>query len=159
MSQILLHHIGHSHAESSGEVLDRHSLLLFAVLQKVEQAARKSLGISWWVKFDGQFLALCHLPEIGDVGGYHRNPVRTCKMCHTAASRRRGVRHNRNRGRLEQLGQIIFRNVTAKLDALIPSALPLHRVDVARSLRMIAAGDYEFGIGHLLREQIESFNH
>jgi hypothetical protein len=68
VSQILLHDIRHGHAQASGEILHRHPLLFLRILQKLKEAICQSFGISRRIKFDREFFALCHLPEIRDVG-------------------------------------------------------------------------------------------
>jgi hypothetical protein len=68
MPYVLLHYIGHGHAQARGEILHRHPVLFFRVLQEVRQAIGESLRISGRVKFDGEFLALRHLPEVGNIG-------------------------------------------------------------------------------------------
>jgi len=66
--QIFLHHVGHGHAQARGEILHRHPVLLFGVLKEVRQAIGESLGISRRIKLDGEFFALRHLPEVGNIG-------------------------------------------------------------------------------------------
>ncbi|HEX6822623.1 MAG TPA: hypothetical protein VF123_11235 [Candidatus Sulfotelmatobacter sp.] len=68
MPYVLLHHVGHGHAQAGGEILHRHLVLLFRVLKKVRQAISESLRVSRRIEFDGEFLALRHLPEVGDIG-------------------------------------------------------------------------------------------
>jgi len=64
MPEIFLHHIGHGHAQSGRKILRRHHLLLFWILQQFQQGIRQPPGVSRWIEFHRQFLALCHLPEI-----------------------------------------------------------------------------------------------
>lgn len=68
MPYVLLHHIGHGHAQARGEILHRHPVLLFRVLKEVRQAVGESLRISRRIKLNGEFLALRHLPEVGNIG-------------------------------------------------------------------------------------------
>jgi len=78
---------------------------------------------------------------------------------HPAASCGGRVRHHRHSRTLEQFWQVIFRYVSAKLDALISFALPLHGFDITRRLRMISSSDYEFGLRHFFSQEIESLYH
>jgi hypothetical protein len=68
MPYVLLDHIGHGHAQARGEILHRHPVLLFRVLQEVRQAIGESLRISRGIKLDGEFFALRHLPEVSNIG-------------------------------------------------------------------------------------------
>jgi len=68
MPYVLLHYIRHGHAQACGKVLHRHPVLLFRVLKEVHQAIGEPLRISRRIEFDGEFLALRHLPEIGNIG-------------------------------------------------------------------------------------------
>lgn len=89
MPYVLLHHVGHGHAQARGEILHRHPVLLFRVLKKVRQAIGQALGISRRIKFDGQFFPLRHLPEIGNIGRDNRHTVGACQVRNAAATRRR----------------------------------------------------------------------
>jgi hypothetical protein len=68
MPYVLLHHIGHGHAQARGEILHRHPVLLFRVLKEVRHAIGESLSISRGIKLNGEFFALRHLPEVSNIG-------------------------------------------------------------------------------------------
>lgn len=159
MSQIFLHDVRHGHAQAGREILHRHSLLFLWVFQKLEEAICKSLGIPWRIKFDGEFFGLCHLPEIRYVGADNRHAVRASQMRYAAAPRGRRVRHHRDSRTLEQICQIVLSYISAKFDAVLACALLLHRLDVAGSLRMISARNYQSGFRHFFRENIECLDH
>jgi len=70
-------------------------------------------------------------------------------MCYSAAAGGRRIRHHSHGRGLEQIGQVIFLNITAELDSGICGILLLHRLDISRSLWMIATTDDQSHIGHL----------
>ena len=108
---------------------------------------------------DRQFLTLRHLPEISQIGRNDGDSIRTRQMRNPAASGRRRIRHYGHTGTLEQIGQCIFRNVSAEFDARIAGTPLFHRVDITARLRMISACDDQLHIGQLLGDQVESLDH
>ena len=89
MPYVFLHHVRHRHAQARREILHRHPVLLFRVLKKIRQAIGQSLRSSRWIKFDGEFFALCHLPEIRNVSGDNRYTVGAGQVRNAAAAGRR----------------------------------------------------------------------
>ncbi len=141
MAQVFENDRGHGHAKSRREILHRHGLLPFRVGQKLNQAAGQIQRISSFVKFDRQLFAVGHLAEIRKVGANDGYSVGTSQMCDAAATSRRGIGHDCNRGPLEEMGQIILMHVTCELDRRIPCAFFPHRFHISRGLGMVAAGD------------------
>jgi hypothetical protein len=86
MPYVLLHHIRHGHAQARGEILHRHPVLLFRVLKEVRQAIGESLRISRRIEFNGEFLALRHLPEVGNIGRDNGYTVSARQVRNTAAT-------------------------------------------------------------------------
>jgi hypothetical protein len=80
-------------------------------------------------------------------------------MCNTAATGRRRVGHNRNRGTLEKIRQLILMHVTGELNCGIPRALFLDGFHIACGLRMVAAGDDQPGIGQGAGHYLECIHH
>lgn len=68
MPQIFLNDGGHGHAKGGGEILHRHCLLLFLVVQQTKQAIGQVLRIARPVKLDRQFFDIRHLAKISEVG-------------------------------------------------------------------------------------------
>ncbi len=147
MSKILLHDIGHSHAQPRRKVLRRHCLLFPGILQQLNHTIREPLHVTRRIEFDRQFLPLCHLPKVHQVSANNGHAIGAGQMCNAAASRGRRVRHDRNSGALKQIGQRIFRHIAAKLNAIISRTQPTDRLRITRRLRVVSAGDHEFGIG------------
>ena len=56
------------------------------MLEQLDEAVGKALGISRRIKVDGEFLALRHLPEVREIGAYDRNTVRARQMRNATAS-------------------------------------------------------------------------
>jgi hypothetical protein len=75
VAEIFLDDGGHRHAQGSREVLRTHFTLPLAICQQIDQASRKILRISRLIKIQRQFLAGCHLPEIGNVCGDDRHSI------------------------------------------------------------------------------------
>jgi hypothetical protein len=53
VAKILLHDIGHGHAQAGREILRGHRLLFSGVLQQLDQAVREPLRVSWRIELDG----------------------------------------------------------------------------------------------------------
>jgi hypothetical protein len=94
MSQILQDDGWHRHAQSRGKILNRHSVLLFRVRQKGNQAVSQVLGVAWLVKLDCQFFAVRHLTKIGKISAHDRDPVSTCQVRNSTASCGRRIGHD-----------------------------------------------------------------
>ena len=146
MAQIFLDDGRHRHAKTRREILHCHRLLLSRIGQETNQAARQIFRISGSIKFNRQLFSVSHLTEIGKVRGDDGNPIGAGKMRNAAATRRRGVGHNRNRGTLEKIRQIILVYVTSELDCGIARALFPDGFDITRGLRMVSAGDDQLGV-------------
>jgi hypothetical protein len=104
--------------------LGGHRLLFYGILQQFDQAVGQTLRFSRRIKPNCQIFALRHLPKINQVGAHDWHSMGACEMRHSATSRRRGIRHHSNARALEKIGQRFFRNVSAKFDPGISSALP-----------------------------------
>jgi hypothetical protein len=50
--KILLHDVGHGHAQPGREILSRHGVLLLGILQELDEAVRKPLCVSRWIELD-----------------------------------------------------------------------------------------------------------
>ena len=141
MPQILLDDRGHRHAQSRGEVLHRHGLLLFCICQQINQTPGQVFRISRLIKFYRYFFTLCHLAEIREIRASDRHSVCASQMRNTTATRRRGIGHHGDRGTLEEIRQSIFMHVASKLNCRIPRAFLLHGFHISRGLRMVAPAD------------------
>jgi hypothetical protein len=75
VAKILLHDVGHGHAEGGSEVLGGHLLLLFRILEKSDQAICQVLIIPRLIELDRELLSFRHLAEVWDVGAYDRDTV------------------------------------------------------------------------------------
>jgi hypothetical protein len=80
-------------------------------------------------------------------------------MRNAAASRGRRVRHDRNSGALEQIGQRIFQHIATKFNAIISRTQLSDRLRISRRLWMVSAGNHEFGLGQFRRDHVESLDH
>jgi hypothetical protein len=80
-------------------------------------------------------------------------------MRYTAAPRGRRIWHDRYGRTLEQICQIVLSDVSAKFDTVLSCALLLHGLDVACSLGMISARNYQSGFRHSLCENVKCLNH
>ena len=87
VAEIFLNDVRHRHAKCRSEVLGRHFLLLFRILEKSDQAIRQVLSISGLIELDRQILALRHLTEVFDVGTHDRNSIGAGQMSDSAAAR------------------------------------------------------------------------
>jgi hypothetical protein len=76
--------------------LYRHLLLLFGILQKVEEAVCKALSVSRRIKLNGQFLAQRHLPEVRQISGNDRHAISASQVSNAAASGGRRIGHDCN---------------------------------------------------------------
>jgi hypothetical protein len=101
MPQILLHHVGHSHAQRSRKILCRQALQFSWIPQQADQALGKTFCTSRRIKFDRQLFPNSHLAKIGNVCRNNRHTVSAGKMGHAAASGGRRVRHHGHTGALE----------------------------------------------------------
>jgi hypothetical protein len=88
MPQVLEHNGRHGHAQSGGEVLHRHRLLLLGVGEEIDQPLCQVLRAAGFIKLNGQVFAVGHLAEIRQVRAHDRNPVGACQVGHSAASGR-----------------------------------------------------------------------
>jgi hypothetical protein len=88
MAEILLHSIGHGHAQGSGKVSLGHRLLFFGIFQKSNQAVGQVSCISWAIEFNGELFAIRHFAKVGEIGAYDRHSVSACQMGDATASRR-----------------------------------------------------------------------
>jgi len=61
-------------------------MLFFRVLKEVRQAIGESLCIPRRIEFDGQFFALRHLPEVGNIGRDNRYTVSARQVRNAAAT-------------------------------------------------------------------------
>jgi hypothetical protein len=157
--KILLHDIGHGHAQPGREILSRHRLLLFEILQEPDQAVRKPLRVSRRIEFDGQLLALRHLPEVGQVSADDRYAIGTGQVSNAAASRGRRVWHDRDGGTLKQVRQCIFGDIAPELDARVLGAQLPDQVGVARCLWMVSPGNHQLCVWQLLSDEVKSLYH
>ncbi len=89
MPEIFLHYIGHGHAQSGGKILRCHHLLLFWILQQLQQRIRQSLGVSRGIELHRQFLTLRHLPEISQICRNDGYSIGAGQVRYPAATRRR----------------------------------------------------------------------
>ena len=85
--QILLHDIGHRHAQRGRKILRRHALVPFRILQQVLQAVGQTLSISRREEFNGQLFRLRHLAEVPEIRADDRHSVSAGEMSHATASR------------------------------------------------------------------------
>jgi hypothetical protein len=157
--KIFLDDIRHSHAKSRREIPRRHGLLPGWILEELNQAVGESLRVPGGIKFDGELLSLCHLPEVRQISADDGHAVSACQVRDAAASGGGRVRHDCDCGFLKQVWQRIFRNIAAELDARIIRAQLSHQVGVACRLRMVPASNYEFGIRQLGGDQVERLDH
>jgi hypothetical protein len=67
LADIFLHDVRHSHSQSRRIILRCHRLLLLLVRQKPNQAVRQLQSISRLEKIYGQFFAIRHLAEVGQI--------------------------------------------------------------------------------------------
>jgi hypothetical protein len=159
MAQILQHDIGHRHAQSRGEILFCHGLLLNRVSQEAGQAGRQINGIARFVKLNCHSFAVGHLAKIFYIRAHDGNAVGAGQMRHSAAAGGGRVRHDGDGGTLKKIRQAIFVHISGEFNIWIRLVLLLHRLDIACSLRMVASAHDQRRIGHGLREQVEGLNH
>jgi hypothetical protein len=93
LTEILLHDVGHGHAQRGGKIALRHCLLFFGILQKPDQAAGQICRISRLIELNRQFFSIAHLAEIRQIGADDRHSEGAGKVCHSTAAGRRGIRH------------------------------------------------------------------
>jgi len=113
--------------------------LLCGIGQKTDETICQILGIARLVEFNCHSFAVRHLAKIFQIGAHDRNAVGAGQVRDSAATCGRGVRHNRDRGALEKIGQIVFVDVAGEFDFRICRTLLLHRFDIASGLRVIPA--------------------
>jgi hypothetical protein len=101
LTQVLLHDVGHCHAQSSRKVLRRHGLLRLAILEHGDERIRQSLRIPRRIELDCEVLAVRHLAEIDEVCTKNRHAVGARKVRYAAAASRRGIGHDGDAGTLE----------------------------------------------------------
>jgi hypothetical protein len=149
----------HRHAKSGGKILHCHLPLPFRVGQELNEAACQIERIPRLVELNGQFFSVGHLTKIGKVGTDNRHTVCAGQMGNTARAGRRRIGHDRDRGTLEKFRQAIFMHVSRELNCRIAGALRLHRFNVARSLRMVSAGDDQLGIRQYVADGLKRIDH
>jgi hypothetical protein len=94
------------------------------------------------IKLNRYFFPLRHLAEIWKIRAGYRHSVCAGQMRNAAATRRRRVGHDGDRGTLEEIGQPILMHVAGELNRRIPSAFLLHGFHISRGLRMVTSADY-----------------
>jgi hypothetical protein len=99
--QILLHHVGHRHAQCGREVLRCHRVLFFWIFEQAMQAVSQSFSIPWRIELYRQFFTLCHLAKIWKISTHHGHAKRARQMRHTAAASGGRIRHHRDARFLE----------------------------------------------------------
>ncbi len=159
MPQILQHDRRHGHAQRCEIVLCRHFLLPGRITQEAGKATGQILRVTRLVKLDCDLFAFRHLAEIRKIGAKDWHAVGARQMRHSAAAGRGGVRHHRDRRTLEKSGQLLLGHIAGKFDVRIFGALVHHRLDIARSLRMVASPDDEPGIGQSLGKALKGLDH
>jgi hypothetical protein len=97
LAKILLHDGRHGHAQGGGKILDRHRLLFGRILEESDETIGQSLTVCSLMKLNRQFLAIRHLPEVGQVRAHDRNSIGAGQMGHATAARGRGIGHHRHR--------------------------------------------------------------
>jgi hypothetical protein len=111
------------------------------------------------VKLNGDVFAVRHLAKIRKIGAYDWNSIGARQVRNSAAAGRRRIRHDGNRRTLKKIGQAIFIQITGKLHSRIVGPLLLDGFNIPGSLRMVAAGNYQPGIGQLRRHDLERVDH
>jgi hypothetical protein len=159
MTQIFQDDGRHRHAQRGGKILHRHSVLLFLIGQKVNQAIRQILRAARLIELDRELFAIGHLAKICQVRTHDRYPISARQMGYSAATCRRRVRHYSNRRTLEKIRELILLNVAGELDRRIAYVLFLQRLHVSRSLRMIASTDHQLGVGKRGLDNLERLDH
>jgi len=117
------------------------------------------LRIAGLEKLDRQFFDIRHLAKIGEIGAQDRNPVGTRQVGNATATSRRRIGHYGDRRALEQVWQLVLMHIAGELDPRIPRAFFLHRFHISRRLRMVAAGNHQFGCWQRFSEALEGLNH
>ncbi len=100
-----------------------------------------------------------HLPEVHQIGAHNGHAISARQVRDAAASRGRGIGHHGDGGTLKQIGQRVFRNVSAELDARVSGAALFDGFDVAGRLRVVTTGNHEFGVGQPLTDRTKGFDH
>ena len=117
------------------------------------------MGIARRKKFDGEFFALRHLPEVRQIRANDWHSVSACQVSNAAGSGGRRIWHDGDGSFLKQIGQRVFWNIAAKFDSRIAYALLLDGLRVARGLGMVAPGNHELRVGQLCSDQVEGLEH
>lgn len=101
MAKIFLDDGGHRLAKSSGKILYRHGLLLLRIGQQSNQACGQVFGAARAIKLNGQLFDFSHLTKVRKIRTQDRDTVGTSQVSNAAATGRRRIRHNRDRGTLK----------------------------------------------------------
>ena len=154
-----MHDRRHGHAKRGSKVQICHGFLLRRIGQELGEDVGQILGLSGLVKLNGDVFAVRHLAKIRKIGAYDWNSIGARQVRNAAAAGRRRIRHHGNRRTLEKIGQAIFIQIAGKLHSRIVGPLLLDRFNISGSLRMVAAGNYQPGIGQLRRHDLERVDH
>jgi len=99
------------------------------------------------------------LTKVRNVSGYDGHTESSRQVGHATGSGGGGIRHDGNAGSTKQIRNFFFGHVAGKFHARIILETLGYRRHVARRPGMVAAGHYQFHIGHVLSNQFESFEH
>lgn len=101
MTQIFLDDGRHRLAQSGGEILYSHGLLLSRVGQQSNQAGGQIFGAPGPIELNRQFLYVGHLAEVGKIRADDGYAVSAGQMRDAAATGGRRIRHHGDRGTLK----------------------------------------------------------
>jgi len=101
MAEIFLDDGRHRLAQSGGEILHRHGLLLSRIGQQSNHAGGQVFGAAGAIEFNGQLFHVCHLAEVRKIRAHDGNAIGTGKVSDPAATGRRRIRHYGYRGPLK----------------------------------------------------------
>ena len=144
--QILADDLRHGHAQRGCKILFGHFPLPRGILEQGDDFLRQIARIAHLEERDGDIFVIGHFAEIGYVGRDDRQAVLTCQVGHAAGAGGRVVRHHHHAGGAKQLGNILFGDVAAKLDARAIVEAAGHRLHVARGGRVVGAGNDQPGL-------------
>ncbi len=125
-AQILANNLGHGHAQGRGEILLRHFLQPFWMVEKQVQLGRQAFCVAGFVEFDCDAFIARHIAKVVDSRRYYGDAEFARQVRHTAGAGGRRIWQHQHTGLAEQLRNVVFLHVAGEFnDGDCLSSVPL----------------------------------
>src|ERR1700722_2901608 len=135
----------------------RHSSLLLGRLQYRNQFVCEIGRTTDLVETDRHIFIRRHITKIGEVSAHDWNAKLASLVGWSTRPRGGVIGHHYNRGCPEKIRNILFWNISAKLDAGTGAERLTYRFPISRLRVMVGSPDNQLGIRHLFEDSRKSF--